>query len=104
MFSVQEGRGDGALLLVRLDNSKAAHRWLALVGEAAAGVEQSSEEPWSNCGRGKRNRRLSPVVTSEHRDKGANPRGAATIGGRQHRDTLHAVSMATRNKAVCGTG
>jgi hypothetical protein len=53
MFSVQEGRGDGALLLVRLDNSKAAHRWLALVGEAAAGVEQSSEEPWSNGGRGK---------------------------------------------------
>jgi hypothetical protein len=41
---VQEGRGDGVLLLVRSDNSEAARLRLATMGEAAVGVEQSNEE------------------------------------------------------------
>jgi hypothetical protein len=41
---MQEGRGDGVLLLVRSDNSEAARLWLATTGEAAVSVEQSSEE------------------------------------------------------------
>jgi hypothetical protein len=31
----------GVILLGRSDNSEVAHRWLATVGEAAVGVEQS---------------------------------------------------------------
>jgi hypothetical protein len=43
-ISVQDGRGDEALLLVRSDNSEAARRRLATVGKAVVAVEQSSEE------------------------------------------------------------
>jgi hypothetical protein len=39
-----EGRGDEALLLVRSDNSEAAHRRLATLGELVVGVEKSNEE------------------------------------------------------------
>jgi hypothetical protein len=59
-LSVREGRGDGVLLLVRPDNLKAAHRWLAMVSEA--------------------------VVMSGHRNKGAGPHGAVMISGRGKRN------------------
>jgi hypothetical protein len=39
-----EGRGDGALLLVRSDSSEVTHRWLTMTGEVVADVGQSSEE------------------------------------------------------------
>jgi hypothetical protein len=54
-------------------------RRLALVGEVAAGAEQSSkehDEQWE----GERNGRWPPVVTSGHRDKGASPHVAAPRG------------------------
>jgi hypothetical protein len=38
-FSVQEGHGDEALLLVWLVNSEAAHRQLVTMSEAAVGAE-----------------------------------------------------------------
>jgi hypothetical protein len=44
MLLVQEGRGDGALLLARSDSSRVARRRWATAGEAVASVEQSSEE------------------------------------------------------------
>jgi hypothetical protein len=43
-------------------------------------------------------------LTSGRRDKGANTRWAATTGGRQCHVALYAVSMATKNWTVCGTG
>jgi hypothetical protein len=51
-FSTHEGHGNGALLLVQSDNSEAACRCLATVGEAAVGAEQSNEMRRSNSGRG----------------------------------------------------
>jgi hypothetical protein len=44
------------------------------------------------------------MVKSGHRDKGACLRGAATTNGHRRRAALCVVSMATRNKVVCGTG
>jgi hypothetical protein len=52
-LSVQEGHGDGALLLVRSDNSEVGHQRKAMAGKVAAGAEQSNEEPQSKGGRGK---------------------------------------------------
>jgi hypothetical protein len=63
-FSVPEGRGDKALLLVRSDNKEATCQRLATAGKAAVDAEQSSEE----------------AVIEWCRDKEANPRGAVMIG------------------------
>jgi hypothetical protein len=43
-FLVLEGHDDEALPLVRSDNSEAAHRRLATLGELVVGVEKSNEE------------------------------------------------------------
>jgi hypothetical protein len=51
---VQEGRGDKALLLVWSDSSEVGHRWLATMGKAVVGADQSSEEVELNCGREER--------------------------------------------------
>jgi hypothetical protein len=60
---VQEGRGDETLLLVRSDNSEAAHRWLAMVGEVAVGVEQSR----NGTGGGKKNGRKPSTALDKDR-------------------------------------
>jgi hypothetical protein len=89
-FSVLEGRGDEALLLVWLDNLEAAHRWRAkrwLVRSRAARRRRL------NIARGKQNGWWPPLVMSRCRDREASPCGAATTNGHWRRAALCVVSL-----------
>jgi hypothetical protein len=103
-FLVQEGWGDGALLLVRSDNSKVVHRRLVMAGEAVAGAEQSNEEcSWTVEGGSEVGGCFLGDVWSTDKG-GSNPRGATTTGGHRRWAALHVVSVATGNRAARGIG
>jgi hypothetical protein len=60
---VQEGHGDEALLFVWSDNSKAAHRRLAMACEVVVSAEQSSKEAAVEQCEGKQNGWWPPLLT-----------------------------------------
>jgi hypothetical protein len=104
MLLVQEGRGDGALLLVPSDSSEAARRYRAMTGEAAAVVEHSSEEAGPNGGRRSRvgGGFLGDVWSM---DKGGwQPTWGGDDRGPPVPSALRMVSMATGNRVVHRTG
>jgi hypothetical protein len=78
---VQEGRGDEVLLLVRSDNSEAAHQRLVMAAMQWSLRSRASRRRWPNGAREKRSGWWPPLVMSKRSNKEASPRGAAMTGG-----------------------